>query len=144
MSANEPSDQSSDQSSTAKFSAAKLTAVRGATTVPENSVQAIEVALTRLLQALLSENPVDGKPLTPKDMVSVFFTVTPDITAISVAKVARLSMGWHEVAMMCAQEPEVIGLPAFCIRVMIQFYGTQAPKPVYLEGATVLRPDLIP
>ncbi len=108
----------------------------------DNSEQAIELALTQLLQALINENPVAGKPLTPQDMVSVFFTVTPDITAISVAKVARVTMGWHEVAMMCAQEPEVIGLPRLCIRVMIQFYGTQAPKPVYLEGAKVLRPDL--
>lgn len=120
----------------------RLMAVRGATTVTDNSVQAVELALNHLLQALINENLVAGKPLTPQDMVSVFFTVTPDITAISVAKVARISMGWHEVAMMCAQEPEVTGLPRLCVRVMIQYFGTQAPKPVYLEGAKVLRPDL--
>ncbi len=85
--------------------APRLMAVRGATTVPENKIEAIELALTHLLESLVKANPVMGHALQPHHMVSVFFTVTPDITAISVAKVARLSMGWDGVAMMCAQEP---------------------------------------
>jgi chorismate mutase len=117
-----------------------LRAVRGATTVEANTIPAIHDAVAELLQALVESND-----LTPETIAAVFFTVTPDLTAISVAKVARLSQPWQYVPLMCAQEPLVNGLPTHCVRVMIQFDTDKTPPELnnqYLKGAQQLRPDL--
>lgn len=119
-----------------------LRGARGATTVSENSEAAVAAALTPLLDALLAKNDIRGE-----EVISMFFTLTPDLTKISPAKVARLHLDWPHVPMMCAQEPFVEGLPSRCIRVLIQFYTPKTQYeicPVYLNGAVALRPDLNP
>jgi chorismate mutase len=116
----------------------RLRAVRGATLVQANTSAAIEEAVADLLKQLAQVNTLQEEAL-----VSVFFTLTPDITAVSPAKIARQSMGWHQVPLFCAVEPSIEGLPCLCIRLLIQFYSKQAqmPQAVYLRGAQVLRPD---
>lgn len=119
----------------------RLRAVRGATCVPQNTPEAVEAAMVPLLDQLLANHPGLG----PDAVVSMFFTVTPDLTCVSPAKVARLHLGWDTVAMMCSQEPVIEGLPERCIRLMIQFYTPlpqKALRPVYLAEAATLRPDL--
>jgi chorismate mutase len=118
-----------------------MRAVRGATTVDANTREAIVREVYPLLEQLCRLNH-----LSPERIVSVFFTVTSDLTAVSPAFAARTTMpGWEEVALMCAQEPDVEGLPARCVRVLIHFnadFENQAPLvPVYLNGAVQLRPD---
>jgi chorismate mutase len=117
----------------------RLHAVRGATLIKQNTSAAVEEAVADLLQQLAQANPLQEEAL-----VSVFFTLTPDLTAVSPAKVARLAMGWQQVPLFCAVEPSIEGLPSLCIRVLIQFYSTQvgfSPQAVYMRGAQVLRPD---
>ncbi|MBY0405279.1 MAG: chorismate mutase [Cyanobacteria bacterium] len=119
----------------------RIRGVRGATTPIDSSPNACEEALIPLLTQLVAENRIELD-----DIVSVFFTVTDDLPEISPAKIARLSLGWTTIPMMCSKEPEIKGLPPRCIRVLIQFY-THLPSsalcPIYLENAQGLRPDLI-
>jgi chorismate mutase len=120
----------------------RLRGIRGATTVELNQVEAYQERLCPLLDQLIELNHI-----APDQVVTMFFTVTPDLTCVSPAKLARLHLGWHRVPMMCAQEPVIDGLPQRCVRVLIQCYSelsAEEIRPVYLHGATVLRPDLLP
>ena len=115
----------------------RLRAVRGATTVAADTEADIRAAVSELLLGLTEANAI-----APADVCAAFFTVTPDLTAVSVAKVARTALAWEGVPMVCALEPPVRGLPDLCVRVMVQYYGgVPVPRPVYLRGAAVLRPD---
>lgn len=117
-----------------------LRGARGATTLTKDSIKAQEAALVPLLQQLLEQNEI-----ATEDLATVFFTLTPDITSISPAKTARLHLEWGLVPMMCTQEPLIEGLPNLCIRVLLQFYTHKSQSEiqhVYLNGASVLRPDL--
>jgi chorismate mutase len=114
--------------------------VRGATTVLENSDPAIRQEVVRLLEALLVQND-----LNPLDFVSVFFTLTPDVTQASPPQIARTELGWHDVPMICMQEADIDGLPPRCIRVLIQFEtakSQQEIRHIYLNEAAKLRPDI--
>ena len=85
-------------------------------------------------------NAVDNASL-----VSIIFTATPDITAAFPAQAARM-IGLTDVPLMGAQEIDVEGAPRLCIRVMfhtMQSLERSAVRHVYLNGAKVLRPDLI-
>ena len=118
-------------------------ALRGATTVDDTGTslaEAARAATQELLRALLERNG-----LTADDVVSAFFTVTPDLYTAAPAAAAR-EAGWHEVPMLTASEaPAEHGLPR-CIRVLLHV-ETRRPRSelrhVYLNGATVLRPDLV-
>ena len=118
-----------------------LHAVRGAVTIPEDSVECLREELSRLLTMLVTTNHI-----RENDIVSVFFTVTPDLNSISPAQIAREKLSWQNVPMICAQEPDIVGLPSRCIRVLIQFQTDQpasTPQHIYLNDATQLRPDWI-
>jgi chorismate mutase len=117
----------------------RLLALRGATTLPEDTAEAMDIEVRRLLEALVSQNHVQ-----PEDIVSVFFSLTPDLHSISPAKVARRALPWEHVALFSAVEPDIHGQPAKAVRVLIQFYSTKTPKDVkhvYLNEARHLRPD---
>ena len=112
-------------------------ALRGATSVEENTRAAIEGAAAELCAKLLAANA-----LTPRDVVSAFFTSTRDLDAAFPASGARAS-GWTEVAMLCSHEMEVAGALPRILRVLVH---VDAPAPekrrhVYLGRATALRPD---
>jgi len=112
--------------------------VRGATTVQEDSREAILEATRDLLTQMAQANGI-----APQDVASVFFTATPDLTAEYPALAAR-QLGWTDAALLCAQEMKVPhGLPR-CIRVLIH-WNTETPPDriihVYIRGAEVLRPD---
>ena len=118
-------------------------ALRGATTVGDTGEPLAEVArlaTQELLRAMLERNA-----LTVDDVISAFFTLTPDLYTAAPAAAAR-EAGWQEVPMLTASEaPAERGL-ARCIRVLLHV-ETRRPRSalrhVYLNGATVLRPDLI-
>jgi chorismate mutase len=115
--------------------------IRGATTVAENTEEAIIQETTRMLAELMSVNGIEVENLQ-----SALFTITPDVTRISPAKVARMNLAWNYVPMMVAQEAVVEGLPPLCIRVLVQVY-TDRPqaefKHVYQNEAVKLRPDWV-
>jgi chorismate mutase len=115
-----------------------MRAIRGATTVAENSVQAIREAVTELLDELEQRNQ-----LQPSDIISVTFSVTRDLDAIFPAAVARSRPDWDSVAMLDVQQMHVEGSLPRCIRLLVHA-NLPIAAPVYhtyLRQAANLRPD---
>lgn len=115
-------------------------AVRGAITVEADEAGRIIEATAALVTVLLERND-----LTRDQVVSAYFTATPDLRSEFPAKGARAA-GWHEVPMLCAQEIDVAGALPRCIRVLLhcEVPVGRALNHVYLRGAESLRPDLVP
>lgn len=119
----------------------RLTAIRGAT-ISENTPQDITKNVCDMCNEIVSKNK-----LKSKDLVSIFFTVTKDITALNPATALRngnTNFDSSEVALFCAQECEIEGGSPLMIRVMITTYKSIFVKKenVYINGAQKLRPDL--
>ena len=113
--------------------------IRGATTVDDNTADAIREATQELLTKLIEAND-----LKQEDITSVFFTATADLNADYPAVTAR-QMGWRDVALMCGQEMAVPHSLKKCIRVLIHWNTTRRNDEihhVYIRGAVTLRPDL--
>jgi chorismate mutase len=118
----------------------RVRAIRGAITVSENSAAAIAAAVTELLDALEANNPLD-----PAEIVSLTFSVTPDLDAIFPASVARHRPGWQNVPLLDVQQMVVVGSLDHCIRLLLHFNCPDPTLPIhhaYLRGAQALRPDL--
>lgn len=119
----------------------RVKAIRGATTVPENSIAAIREAVHELLDELEAHNALD-----PDEIVSVTFSVTRDLDAIFPAAIARERPHWANVPLFDVQQMHVEGSLEYCIRFLIHF---NTPNPhvkihhPYLRGARSLRPDWI-
>ncbi len=114
--------------------------VRGATTIEENTAEAIGEATLELIEAIEVANGID-----PSDIVSVIFSVTPDIDAAFPARFARTRLGWETVPLLDVQHMVVGGGLEKCIRVLMQVYTPllqHQVQHVYLRRARVLRPDL--
>lgn len=114
-------------------------AVRGAITVRDNSSEEIDRATLELLSKVIELNDIE-------DIISVIFTMTPDLNAEFPAKSARVHLGWDDVPMVCASEIPVPGSIERCIRVMITFNtlkNRDEIRHVYLREARSLRPDLV-
>jgi len=113
--------------------------VRGATTVNENSRDAILLATRQLLALMIRRNTIDSK-----DVGSAIFTVTKDLDAEFPALAAR-QMGWIDVPLLCGYEVSVAGSLPNCIRILLNWNTekTQAEiHHVYIHEAIKLRPDL--
>jgi chorismate mutase len=114
-------------------------AVRGATCAPENSESAILDAARELLTALVAANGLE-----PRDLVSIVFTMTPDLDAAYPTRAAR-ELGWTHLALLDAQQPRVAGDLARCLRVLVLCETGRSPQElrhIYLGDAKKLRPDL--
>lgn len=112
--------------------------VRGATTVTENTEEAILAATHELLVNMIWFNGI-----TPEDVASAYFTTTFDLTATYPALAAR-RLGWYDVALLCGHEMDVPGGLSLCIRVLLHWNTTKTAGEivhVYLREATNLRPD---
>ena len=112
--------------------------IRGATTVVENTPEAILEATRELLALLVRENDVDVEEIT-----SAFFTVTGDLNAAHPAQAAR-QLGWADVALLCATEIPVPGSLGLCIRVLLHVNTDkrlEEMRHIYLRSAAALRPD---
>jgi chorismate mutase len=110
-------------------------ALRGAITADSNSEEAIVEATRTLLTCL-----VDRNTLRLEEIISVFFTLTPDLNASFPARAAR-EMGW-DVPMLDMQEIDVPGALGLCIRVLVHVESSGPVRHAYLRGAVNLRPDL--
>jgi chorismate mutase len=110
--------------------------IRGATTVEENSRDAILDATKDLLECIVAENDVDRS-----QVAAVWFTTTQDLNAEYPALAAR-RLGWMNVALLCAHEMLVPNSLPMCIRVLMLVNTEKQPqdlKYVYLKGAVGLR-----
>lgn len=117
----------------------KVRGVRGATTVNENSQQAIVESTHELVDEIIRRNDIDID-----DIASVIFTTTQDLNAAFPAVGGRQA-GLSSVPLMCATEIDVPGGQPRCIRVLMHVNTTKAQnemKHVYLRDAIRLRPDL--
>jgi len=114
--------------------------LRGATTVSRNSAPVITQAVNELLDALITENQ-----LVSNDIASVFFSVTSDLDALFPAAIARQRPGWEYVPLLDLQHLDVATGLERCIRILIHLntpLPQKALRPVYLNQASRLRPDL--
>lgn len=121
--------------------ARRLYALRGAIQISEDRPEVIEGAVKRLFDALLTENP----SLDFSHCVDIMFTITPDVTSLNPATALRKGFGNIGVALFCMQEPHITGMAPRMVRVLLHAYlleGTSL-KHCYLEGAQLLRPDLL-
>jgi chorismate mutase len=116
----------------------RLFAVRGATTVTENSAEQILGATGELVEELMARND-----LRPEAMVSCIFTLTQDLDAEYPAVAAR-RLGLDRVPLLCAREVPVPGSLPRVIRVLVHYYAPEGHRArhVYLHEARALRADL--
>lgn len=115
--------------------------VRGAITVENNESSEIISATERLLKEMQRENEYE-----PKDIAHIIITVTDDLTAAFPARALRNIDGYKFVPVMCSREIPVPNSLEKCVRIMLTLNTEKAQDEivhVYLEGATVLRPDLV-
>jgi chorismate mutase len=116
-----------------------LRAVRGAITVERDEPALIYDATRALLTEIVARNEV-----STAEIISVIFTVTPDLTSAFPALAAR-SLGWLDVPLLCTMEIPVPGALGRCIRVLLHVESARTRseiRHVYLGDAVVLRPDL--
>ncbi len=113
--------------------------VRGATTVEENTKEAILKATRQLLALMIRRNGIQ-----PTDVCSAIFTLTRDLNAEFPALAAR-QMGWLEVPLLCGYELEVPGALGRCVRILVHWNTEKSQSEiehVYIHEAVKLRPDL--
>jgi chorismate mutase len=114
-------------------------AIRGAIQLDATDRDAILEGTAELVAAVMSRND-----LAADDVISVLFTVTPDLTAEFPALAARKT-GFHAVPLMCATEIPVPGAMPRVVRLMAHV-DTGRPRSeiqhVYLRGAAALRLDI--
>ena len=112
--------------------------VRGATTVEENTKEAILEATREMMVIIMWAND-----MRPEDVASAYFTTTVDLNATFPALAAR-QLGWYDAALLCGHEMNVPGSLKRCIRVLIHWNTTRRLDEiihVYLKDAKNLRPD---
>ena len=116
----------------------RVRAIRGATTVSQNTVEAIREAVMELLDEVEVRNQLD-----PTEIISATFTVTRDLDAIFPAAIARKRPYWDNVPMLDLQQMHVEGSLERCIRLLIQvtFPSHIQICHTYLRQAETLRPD---
>lgn len=118
-----------------------IRALRGAVQLAVDSKDEMHREVPALLEEMLTSNG-----LSEADLVSVLFTVTPDLTSEFPAAAAR-TLGWKDIPLMCAVEIAVIGALPRIVRVLAH---VESVKPrsemnhIYRGGAKALRPDLAP
>ncbi len=116
-----------------------LRAIRGATTVDEDTTEQLSERVQVLVRTMLERNGVDHD-----DLVSIIFTATEDLVSMFPAAAARAA-GLGDVPLLCARELSVVGGTPRCVRVLMHLYTGRARDAlhhVYLEGARGLRDDL--
>jgi chorismate mutase len=119
----------------------QLAALRGATTLDEDSREQVLERTAEMLHAVMKRNALERD-----DLVSLILTATDDVHSEFPAAAVRAA-GISDVPMVCARELDITGgsgIP-LCIRVLAHVY-TDLPRSelrhVYLRDARQLRSDL--
>lgn len=116
-----------------------LRALRGATTLEEDSEEQLTERVQALVREMMSRNGVEHD-----DLVSILFTATEDLTTMFPATAARGS-GLGDVPLICARELSVRNGTPRCVRILMHLYTDRERSElhhVYLHGARALRDDL--
>ncbi|WAP55233.1 chorismate mutase [Streptomyces sp. S465] len=114
-------------------------AVRGAVQLERDEPEHMHEQVSKLLTAILERNDLD-----PDDLISVWFTATPDLHSDFPAVAAR-KLGITDVPLICAQELDIEGAMPRVVRILAHV-ETPLPKSdvahVYLGAAASLRKDI--
>ncbi|ADB32295.1 chorismate mutase [Kribbella flavida DSM 17836] len=114
-------------------------AIRGATQLEADEREHLLERTAELVRAVLEANDLGAE-----ELISILFTVTPDLHSEFPA-VAGRQIGLTDVPLMCMQE---IDVPHALPRVVRMMVHAESPRSrdkiqhVYLHGAVALRPDL--
>lgn len=114
-------------------------AVRGAVQLDRDEAGHMNEKVAELLTAVLERNA-----LTADDLISVWFTATPDLHSDFPAAAAR-KLGIVDVPLICAQELDVAGAMPRVVRVLAHIETDLARSEishVYLGAAAALRKDI--
>ena len=116
----------------------RLYALRGATSVEENTAEAILAATEELMRTLIERNELEID-----QFVDCIFTTTNDLNAEFPALAAR-RIGFERVPLLCTREIDVPGSLPMVIRVLAHYYAPTGhiARHVYLGEARSLRADL--
>ncbi|MEU3857594.1 chorismate mutase [Streptomyces sp. NPDC028722] len=114
-------------------------AVRGAVQLERDEAGHMEEQVGTLLTAVLERNG-----LTADDLISIWFTATPDLHSDFPAAAAR-GLGLVDVPLICAQELDVEGAMPRVVRILAHV-ESDTPRAgiahVYLGAAAGLRKDI--
>ena len=114
-------------------------AIRGATQLERDEREHLLERSAELVRAVLEANDLESQ-----DLISVLFTVTPDLHSEFPA-VAGRQIGLTDVPLMCMQEIAVPHALPRVVRLMVHAESARSREKiqhVYLHGAVALRPDL--
>ncbi|MFE3882096.1 chorismate mutase [Streptomyces lydicus] len=114
-------------------------AVRGAVQLERDDAEHMQQQVGELLTALLERNG-----LRADDLISVWFTATPDLHSDFPAAAAR-ALGITDVPLICAQELDVTGAMERVVRVLAHVetgLSKAGIAHVYLGEAGALRKDI--
>lgn len=117
-----------------------MIAIRGATTVNEDTKEDISSAAIELMSAIIESNN-----LMPEEVISVIFSCTEDIKSDYPGKYIREYFKWNKIAFMHFNEMDVQDSLKKCIRVMLLINREHSDDInfIYLNNARELRKDLI-
>lgn len=114
-------------------------AIRGAIQLDTDERSHLLKSTAELVTKVLHENN-----LSQADLISIFFTATPDVTSEFPALAAR-ELGLGDVPLMCSVEMDVRGAMPRVIRLMMHVetgLSRSEIQHIYLRGAAKLRTDL--
>lgn len=119
----------------------RIYCIRGAACA-DNTPESIIENVGAMCKKIFMENN-----LSSKDLVSIHFTLTPDLDVLNPATALRRTdtgIDTSKVALFCSQEAVIKGMLPKVIRVMVTAYMPEDSElhTAYLNGAQVLRPDL--
>jgi chorismate mutase len=114
-------------------------AIRGAIQLERDERNHLLQSTAELVTKVLHANE-----LSTADLISIWFTATPDITSEFPALAAR-ELGMGDVPLMCSVEMDVERALPRIIRLMMHVESSRPRSEIqhiYLRGATALRSDL--
>ena len=114
-------------------------AVRGAVQLERDEAGHMADQVKQLLTAILDRNA-----LTADDLISIWFTATPDLHSDFPAVAAR-ELGIVDVPLICAQELDIAGAMPRVVRILAHIESDRSRADishVYLGAAASLRKDI--
>ncbi|MDQ8702949.1 chorismate mutase [Streptomyces sp. LHD-70] len=114
-------------------------AVRGAVQLERDDARHMDEQVGALLTEVLERND-----LTQDDLISVWFTATPDLHSDFPAAAAR-KLGITDVPLICAQELDIEGAMPRVVRLLAHIESDRPRSEVahvYLGAAAALRKDI--
>ncbi|WP_431045137.1 chorismate mutase [Streptomyces sp. P1-3] len=114
-------------------------AVRGAVQLDRDEAEHMHERVSELITAVLERNSLTGE-----DLISMWFTATPDLHSDFPAVAAR-RLGITDVPLICAQELDIAGAMPRVVRILAHVEtGLERSEVahVYLGAAAALRKDI--